>query len=289
MGKPQNGDELCPSDLDAIVTKPFGLPVVSIARDDAMASAALSGFQFAGSSCNDSGWLMDEGAHEVASLPHFAIVPSLMFLSSYRDVGYLGGLPADYHGFISAAFSQLVVGIPTNASVNATFPSDSLDSDGDECLGEFFTVVRSEFMGWVIATASLFVATCWGVWLSSLRRARAQRGRKHKKKKQKPKKKQALAAPVCPSTEHVGSWVFRERLVCLECRWVGDGARGMRRLKAPRTKARDVCWACANHRLMFWMQGKGATEVQAKAWAQRPRRWPSLWCATLDAGCSLPQ
>ena len=73
MGKPQNGDELCPSDLDAIVTKPFGLPVVSIARDDAMASAALSGFQFAGSSCNDSGWLMDEGTHEVASLPHFGL------------------------------------------------------------------------------------------------------------------------------------------------------------------------------------------------------------------------
>ena len=262
VGKPRLIDHGDHCTLDATHHQPIGLPnSLPSRRDDAMANVSLVGGCGAASLGQLGTFTYFLNEQEVlASRLHSSSLALLSYGLAVPDATCLVGLPTRCQFPHSPDLRMQDVGIPMSWFLNA------------------FTTT---WVGDLLVLLSILVVLGWGLFFLCLRVPGRKRNRKRSKKKLKPVSRVKLPKPL-----------FRELHICSECRWVGGGKGRKRRLKSLRAAYRDKRWAFANKKLSAWVQGKGASEVQARALAACPRRKQvnqgQLWACRRDVECRHP-
>ena len=262
VGKPRLIDPGDHCTLDAAHHQPIGLPnSLPSRRDDAMANVSLVGGCGAASLGQLGTFTYFLNEQEVlASRLHSSSLALVSYGLAVPDATCLVGLPTRCQFPHSPDLRMQDVGIPMSWFLNA------------------FTTT---WVGDLLVLLSILVVLGWGLFFLCLRVPGRKRNRKRSKKKLKPVSRVKLPKAL-----------FRELHICSECRWVGGGKGRKRRLKSLRAAYRDKRWAFANKKLSAWVQGKGASEVQARALAACPRRkqvnQAQLWACRRDVECRHP-
>ena len=147
MGKPQLQGLLTPGHLDASRTKPFGLPFNSRAEEDGMAWAFSMGATVPTTRPSDAAFCLN--------------VPLVCDpVSVFWDIDFYSsvGLPMESAVPSKNETPGRSVGLPTEAWMNSTFCSDSVELQKNELLNEFLSVFRSRHTGRSLAILSLLLS-----------------------------------------------------------------------------------------------------------------------------------
>ena len=215
----------------------------------------------------------------LASRLQFSSLALASCASAVPDAACLVGLPTRCQLPHSSDLSMQDAGLPISLFLHNSLHTPSAlfvwAFDGGVSVSNAF---MATWVGGLLGLLSTLVVLGWGLFFFCWPESGRKRNRKRSEKK--PKLGSRFKQPVP---------LFRDRLVCSECRWVGGGKGRMRRLKGPRVVFRDKQWAFANEKLCAWVKGKGASEAQAKALAARPRRkrvcQGQLWACRWNDKC----